>query len=141
MSKFFIYMGRLGLLITIFGFFTGVAIADNDKVITGHIPRALSRLSANGALASTNQMALSLGLPLRDAKGLDQFLHDVYDPTNPSYREFLTPEEFADRFGPSEADYEQVKDFARRQGFTITATHASRLAVDVVGDVATVQRA
>ena len=111
------------------------------KVLAGHVPRELSLLKANGRLAATNQLRLAIGVPLRDPAGLDDFLAQVSDPASPNYRHFLTPEELAARFGPTEADYQAVNDFARTNGLTVTATYVNRLVLDVAGPAASVEKA
>ena len=96
---------------------------------------------ANGRLAATNELRLAIGVPLRDPAGLDDFLAQLADPASPNYRHFLTPEEFAERFGPTEADYEAVKEFAQTNGLTIVGTHPNRLLLDVTGPAAAVENA
>src|SRR5215475_10218544 len=78
------------------------------KTMPGHVPEVVSRLSPKGTLAATNPLRLAIGLPLRDAKGLDDYLAALYDPRSSHYRQYLTPEQFTERFGPSEADYQAV---------------------------------
>jgi hypothetical protein len=111
------------------------------KTLPGHVLAVTSRLQTLGDLPATNQLRLAIGLPLRDAAGLETFLAGVYDPASPHFRAFLTPEEFTARFGPTEQDYTMVKAFARANGFKITGTHGNRLLLDVQADVADIQRA
>src|SRR5580698_1198706 len=59
-----------------------------------------------GRLPASQIMQLDVVLPLRDQAGLDKFLAEVYDPSSPTYRHFLTVPEFTQRFGPTEADYD-----------------------------------
>src|SRR5665647_770956 len=92
------------------------------KTLRGHVPPVTSRLTAIGSLPATNELRLALGLPLRDAAGLDKFLAGICDPASPNFRHYLTPEEFTARFGPTEADYTAVKEFARTNGLKLTAT-------------------
>src|SRR5262249_17007438 len=96
-----------------------------------HVPPAVARAQAVGRLAGSTRLKLAIGLPLRDPEGLNQFLSQVYDPASPLYRQFLTPEQFTARFGPSKADYQRVLDFARAHGFQIRQTHPNRMLVDV----------
>ena len=44
-------------------------------------------------------------LPLRNQTALDNFLKELYNPSSPSYRQFLTVEEFTTEFGPTQQDY------------------------------------
>ena len=70
---------------------------------------ATVRRQATGRLPANQVLQLDLVLPLRDPAGLKSFLNDVYDPTSPSYRHFLTPAEFTARFGPTQEDYDAVR--------------------------------
>ncbi len=63
-------------------------------------------------LPATQTLRLDLVLPLRDQAGLVNLLQQVYDPSSPSYRHFLTVPEFTARFGPSQEDYDAVIRFA-----------------------------
>ncbi len=86
-------------------------------------------------------MNLAIGLPLRDPAGLTAFLEELYDPASPSYRQYLTPEQFTEKFGPTEADYQKVIEFARNHGLTVTQTHGDRMLLDVSGPVGAVESA
>jgi hypothetical protein len=101
----------------------------------------VAHLSASGTLPSTNRLHLAIGLTLRDAPGLEAFLTRLYDPASPDFRRYLTPARFADRFGPSEPDYQAVIAFAQTNHLSVTATHGNRLLLDVSGTVADIQRA
>lgn len=94
-----------------------------------------------GHLPANQSMRIVLMLPLRDQAGLDNFLKEVYTPSSPSYRQFLTVEQFTEKFGPTRSDYETVKAFARDNGFQIAATSRNRMIVQVVGSVATIEKA
>jgi len=111
------------------------------KILPGHVPALLSRLAPRGQLAATNEMHLAIGLPLHPAAGLETYLAEVYDPASPHYRQFLSPDGFTARFGPTEADYAAVKEFARTNGLTVTTTYANRLVLDVTGPAGAVEKA
>jgi subtilase family serine protease len=119
-----------GLLILLAAFFVNVA-ASAQKSLPGHVPAAVSRLISQSRLAPTNSLTLAIGLPLRNETALDQFIQQLTDPQSPNYHKFITPAEFAARFGPSEADYLAVKNFALTNGFQIIGTHSNRLVLDV----------
>ena len=135
---FAVFLGGLAL----FGALTSMTGYGADwKTLPGHVPRVLSQLPATGRLAPTNWMRLAIGVPLRDPAGLNDFLAQLYDPASPNYRQYLAPEEFTARFGPTEQDYEAVKRFALTNGLTILETHDSRLVLDVGGPAAAVEKA
>lgn len=105
-----------------------------------NVPAIVAQLKAQGRLPGTNLIHLTLSLPLRNEPELDAFLRELYDPTSANYRQFITPQEFTARFGPSVADYDALLEFVQTNGFEITGTQPNRVLVDVVGTVATVER-
>src|SRR5262249_51497934 len=86
-------------------------------------------------------MRLTLVLPLRNQGELDNFLQELYDPSSPSYHRFLTVEEFTERFGPTQEDYDEVIRFAEASGLNVVATSRNRLNLDVTGSVGSIERA
>jgi subtilase family serine protease len=78
---------------------------------------------------------------LRDPAGLSNFVERVYDPASPVYHQFLTATELAARFGPTERDYEAVKNFALGNGLAVSATHGNRMLLDVIGPASAVEKA
>ncbi len=48
------------------------------------------------------------------------------DPSSPQYHKWLTPDQFASRFGMSDADIEQVESWLQQQGFTISRVARSK---------------
>lgn len=110
------------------------------KTLPGHVPVVVNRLTPNGSLPATNELALAIGVPLRDPQGLSDFLAQLYNPASPNFRHYLTPDEFTRHFGPTEADYAAVQTFARTNGFTITKTHGNRLVLDVKAPVSVIEK-
>ncbi|MGA2133229.1 MAG: protease pro-enzyme activation domain-containing protein [Bryobacteraceae bacterium] len=94
-----------------------------------------------GRLPANQSMRIVLVLPLRNQAALDSLLRDLYDPTSPSFRRFLTVEEFTSRFGPTQADYDAVINFAQNKGLQVAATSRNRLNLDVTGPVASIEQA
>ena len=87
-----------------------------------------------------DNLKLTIGLPLRDQEGLTNLLQQLYDPASINYHRFLTPAEFAERFGPTEQDYQAVVSFAQSHGLIVTGRHSNRTLVSVSGRVADVER-
>ncbi len=94
-----------------------------------------------GTLAPTQQLRLAIALPLRNQEALEKLLGELYDPASPTCGRFLTAQEFADTFGPTEEDYATVAAFAAAQNLGITATYPNRMILDVRGSVADIQQA
>jgi subtilase family serine protease len=94
-----------------------------------------------GRLPGEQGMRLVIVLPLRNQTELDNFLKELYDPASPSYRHYLTVEEFTAKFGPTQQDYDAVRGWAESNSFTVEGTSRNRLNLDVTGSVATIESA
>jgi len=115
--------------------------AAEKALAPGHVPSVVKHLTAIGTPAATNELHLAIGLPLRNPAALAEFLTNLYTPGLPTYRHFLTPAEFTARFGPTEADYQSLRDFARAHHLALRQEHANRLLLDVSGSVADIDAA
>jgi kumamolisin len=62
--------------------------------------------------------------------------HEYWIRTPPGRRTFLSPEEFAARYGAAQKDIDTVVEFARSQGLTVLEAHAGRRSVILKGTVA-----
>jgi len=121
---------------------TAQAQTTGSQRLHGHLPEAVARfhLQPTGRLSATQQLNLVIGLPPRNREALDQLLQQLYDPASPKFRQYLTPEQFTEQFGPTEQDYRAVIDFAKANGMTVTGTHPNRVLLDVSGSVANIER-
>jgi len=110
---------------------------------TRHVREAVANGEARsiGRMPATEPMRLVLVLPLRDETGLDHFLKNLYDPSSPSYRHFLTVEQFTARFGPTQQDYDTVIRFAEAHGLQVIGTSRNRLNVLIAGSASSIEEA
>jgi hypothetical protein len=124
-------------------FSTREAPAGNAQILRGQVPAAVKEfgLKSTGRLPATDQLRLAVGLPLRNSRDLAGLLAQIYDPASPQYRHYLTPEQFTERFGPTEADYEAVAAFAVAHGLEVTTRYPNRVILDVSGSVVDIERA
>jgi kumamolisin len=86
-------------------------------------------------------MQLDVVLPLSDQAGLDAFLKDLYDPSSPSYHQYLTVAQFTARFGPTQEQYDAVVHFAQANGFTVLGGSRDGMDVQIKGPVSSVEEA
>lgn len=94
---------------------------------------------AMSALADTAQAAgFDIYLPLRNRAALESLLDDLHRPGSPRYRHWLTPGEFAARFGAHPAAMARIIDELRAAG--LEATRNGSLSLHVSGNVASVER-
>jgi subtilase family serine protease len=100
--------------------------------LAGHIPaKAVANARFLGGLPGNTPISLAFVLPLRNQADLADLLKRLYDPTDPLYGHYLTPQEFTDRFGPTQDDYDAVAGYASGLGFTVTGKHPNRTLLDV----------
>jgi subtilase family serine protease len=98
-------------------------------------------LTPVGSLDQTRQLNLAIGLPLRNQRALTNLLQRISDPASPEYHHYLTPAQFAEKFGPTESDYNSIIQFAHSKGFRVTATHSNRMMLDVAGSISNIAAA
>jgi subtilase family serine protease len=114
-----------------------------QSVMTRHM-REEVRLGAAQPMSRMTQqqtMNLDLVLPLSNSAGLESFLADIYNPASPNFHHFLTPQEFSAKFGPTQAQYEEVLAFAKANGLTVTGGSLNSMEVQVRGSAAAVEKA
>ena len=133
-------------LLAIVAMVAGVNIvcqAQAQSLLTRHVREVTLNGQAQfvGRLPATQSLRLDIVLPLRDQAGLENFLQELYDPSSPSYRHFLTVQEFTARFGPSQEDYDAVIRFAKANGFTVVGGSRDGMDVQLEGSVATIETA
>lgn len=123
--------------------FAAAAHAAQHSTLTSHVPPAVAsgQLPRVGLLPTTQRMTLAISLPLRNESDLDVLLQQIYDPRSPNFRQFLSTQEFTQRFGPTQNDFDALVRFAEAHGLGVTGAPANRLVVDVEGSVADIQKA
>ncbi len=119
---------------------------DNNRrvALRGHVhPRAQIHDDQGPVAPSMPLPYLSLVLKpsVSQEAELNQLLAAQQDPSSPSYHRWLTPEEFADRFGASQNDIDKIVSWLRDQGLTVVSVARARNSVAFRGDAAQVESA
>lgn len=109
------------------------------RLLPGYVQPKLKQVAPLGHLEGSKTLRLAIGLPLRDRAGLDELLRDIYDPSSSRYHQYLTSEQFAERFGQTEKDYGAVIEFVQRHGLTVTARHSNRMLLEVEGEAGAIE--
>jgi hypothetical protein len=115
-------------------------LGQTRQFVRGHLVRAANMTKATGQLPASQTMQLQIVLPLRDTAALNSLLLRLYDPTSSDFHHYLSPAEFASRFGPTEQDYASVASFAKQHHLRVTATHPNRTILGVSGSVSDIQQ-
>ena len=114
-----------------------------QTVSTRHVREAsrTGEAQAIGRVPASQEMQLDVVLPVRDEAGLKSLLRDVYDSTSFAYHRFLTPTEFTERFGPTQADYDKVVQYLKANGLEVVGGSRDGMEVQVKGPVSSVEKA
>jgi subtilase family serine protease len=137
---------KLAFMLTVVAMVSGATIASQaqpQSPVTRHTRQVVvsGRVPLVGHLPASQSMDITFVLQHRNQAELDQLLKDLYDRTNPSFRKFLTVEQFTEQFGPSRGDYEIVQSFAKANELQILSTSRNRMNLRVRGSVENIERA
>jgi subtilase family serine protease len=94
-------------------------------------------IQAVSPAAVSQQAQFNIYLPLQNTGQLDQLLVQLHTSTSPSYRQWLTPAEFRQQFGPSQTTVAQLTADLKSRGLTVVTAHSHGLTVQ--GTVAAIQ--
>jgi kumamolisin len=123
--------------------FTIPGQAQLQPLLTRHVRDEVANGQAQlvGRLPATQTLRFDIVLPLRDRAGLQAFVQEVQDPASPFYHQFLTPQEFTSRFGPTQENWDALVAFAKASGFEIINGDLEGRDLRLTGTVANIEKA
>jgi subtilase family serine protease len=71
----------------------------------------------------------------------EQLVQQLHDPQSPMYHKWLTADEVADRFGPSDDDVKAVTDWLTSHGFTVHGIYPANGVIDFSGSAGDIRKA
>jgi uncharacterized protein (TIGR03437 family) len=97
---------------------------DNDQsvVLVGRVHRQATAKNDAGPVENSfplSAMTLTLKPSAAQLADLNQLLLAQQDSASPNYRQWLTPEQYADRFGVSAGDLTRITAWLESQGFSV----------------------
>ena len=137
-------MGVFGLLLLFLAVAstrTMAQVADGTHVTQTPIPVREGSAQLVEHYNPAQLLRLTVGLQLPHPDEERQFLEDLQTKDSPDFHHFLSPEEWTERFGPSQQDEQAIVDWAKSQGLTVTHRFPNRLLVDLEGPVSTIEKA
>jgi uncharacterized protein (TIGR03437 family) len=119
---------------------------DNQQpvVLTGHLHPKARPEDDQGRVAPSLPMSyvtLELAQSASQHADLQQLLRDQQTPGSPNYHRWLTPEQYADRFGASTEDLDKITSWLQAQGLSIAAVARGRNWIAVNGEAARIESA
>ncbi len=94
-----------------------------------------------GMTAAGQQITLAFTLPSRDPQGAASFVSHVGTRGDLMFHQYLTPAQYAARFGANPADYASLVAWARAHGLTPGETYTAMTVLPVSGTVAAFEAA
>ena len=154
-QKFSLRSSVVVLLAAIFCLQTGILLAQRNRVrgpvdnarrvrLTGHVRPNLRPDDDRGRMAASEQLqgiTLVLARSAEQQAALDRLLAEQQDPASPNYHHWLTPEEYADRFGVSADDVAKVSGWLEQQNLHVTDVARARTWITFSGPAGAVERA
>jgi subtilase family serine protease len=106
-------------------------------------PLAQARFDTGRMPANTPLKGMSLVFSRSAAQqaDLDALLAAQQNPSSPLYHQWLSPDQFAARFGMAQADIDKVQNWLQQQGFSIDAVARSRNMIRFSGTTGQVEQA
>ncbi|MBZ5602426.1 MAG: Ig-like domain repeat protein [Acidobacteriia bacterium] len=116
-------------------------IDSNQRVpVRGQVHPAARAGIDQGALPPDAEISYATIL-LQPAPGLETFLAEQQNPSSPEFHKWLTPEQFADRFGLTAGDTVKIAGWLRSQGLQVHDVARGRHWISFSGSSATMSRA
>ena len=94
-----------------------------------------------GSLFTVGRVTMMFKTTEAQKADLEALLREQQDPSSPKYHKWLTPEEFADRFGLSSTDVDKVTSWLQAQGLTVDETARSRRWIAFTGSARQIEGA
>jgi subtilase family serine protease len=94
--------------------------AQEAKAVVGnHVGSAAAMYHSE--LPDAQVLDLEVVMALNNRDQLNQLQAELQNPDSPNYRKWLTPDDFADRFGPTPAQMQAVANWLTGEGLQVTA--------------------
>lgn len=110
------------------------------RVLTKDTVPAAWLTSPAGAPAPTARWHVGVSIAGKDPAGLTRLLHDQYVKGSPDFHRFLTPAQYAARFGADRATTDAVAGWLTRDGLQVSYRGADGTYLVAEGTVAQVER-
>lgn len=119
------------------------AIDDREtSQVRGSVHPLLKRAADQGRMDGGIQLesvSLSFRRTAAQEAAVERLLVEQQDPKSPNYHKWLAPEQYADRFGLSAADLNQVVSWLQSEGFTVNRVARGRTQVWFTGSVSQIE--
>jgi subtilase family serine protease len=141
------FAGRLtaatvAVLIAVGGVATAASADENTPTtVPGTSAPDNAAAARTGDAPASQPVSVAVTLPLRNRAQLQQLIAAVSTPGSAQYGQYLTPDQFAAQFGPTQAQVQRVAAYLTSRGLTVSGVSPNNTVIDASGDAAAAQRA
>jgi subtilase family serine protease len=104
--------------------------------LVGNVPPWAKSANFKAAANTTDSIGFRVYLGWTDPAAVEALAKAVSDPQSASYGQYLTPQQFRQRFAPSQTQVNAVQGWLRSQGFSVVYTPQNNHYVSAEGTVA-----
>lgn len=94
------------------------------------------QVTETGATSANAPITASVVLRVHNQEALENFARDVSSPGTSNFRQFLTTEQFAAKFGASDEEIRRVTRFLQRNGIQVNEVASNHLLIKATGTAA-----
>jgi subtilase family serine protease len=117
------------------------ALAASRQTVQHHTPNYVFTAKSLGSEDPSKTIEVSVWLNLHNRAEFDSLASQLYDPTSPKYRQFLTRAKFASRYAPTANEAKTVQKFFERNNLKVVEVGSHNMFVRARGTVADVESA
>lgn len=120
-----------------------ISNSSRTTIAGSHLPATRSMQDSGRASSSTPLQGMSIVLSRTAAQEADlqTLIAAQQNPSSTQYHQWLTPAQFASRFGVADSDISQVESWLQQQGFTVVGVSQSKNRITFSGTAAQAESA
>ena len=111
------------------------------RSLSGHIPRIVKAMNDQGKMSEEQVLPVTLALKLNNEDELNQRIEDMYAPGSATFHQFITPEEFVNRYAPTAEQISNEKAFLESQGIAVQDVSENHVFIHASGTVSALNNA
>ncbi len=132
----------LGLsVVVLIGCLASQGLAATGRFIAHNTPNYVATAKNLGSEDPAKTIDLSFWLQPHNRNEMDALASQLYDPTSPKFRHFLSRKQLAARFAPSAAELTAVREFLESHNLKVTHVGPMNLFVHARGSVRDIENA
>jgi subtilase family serine protease len=101
-----------------------------------HIPASVRNMADQGKLAEEQTLPVTVALNLNNQADLEGKLAELYQPGNPNFHKFMTPDQFKARYAPTSDQINEVKSYLQAQGLQVVSVNENGNLIQAKGTAA-----